>query len=91
MPAEIAVTLKVKLLLCLLQFNFGRETPPGQPNQLVTVAASRHLYESVLRKRVLSLENVSIETAAAVKGLQYNTAMQQVTGMTLPLTMYLRE
>lgn len=64
----------------LLQNNYGRDAVPGPPAEVVTVAASRHLYETTLRKQVLALDNVDIQTSALANGLQYDSESERVSG-----------
>ena len=65
----------------LLQSDWGREWLPKQTTGLQSIAASRHLYETVLRKFVLSISNLQVQTAAVVEGLEYNADLMRVTGM----------
>ena len=70
-----------------LQFDWGRERLPGgkQDNSdFKALAGSRHLYETVLRKFVLDVENLQVESDAAVDGLMFDASQKRVTGMLLP-------
>jgi len=71
----------------VLQSDWGREWLPNQAAGLQSLAASRHLYETVLRKFVVSLNNLKVHTAAAVDGLEYDANLERVTGMPLSLPM----
>jgi len=64
-----------------LQYDWDKEWLPGHSSGTRSLAASRHLYETVLRKFVLRINNLKVQTSAAVNGLAYNAEEQRVTGL----------
>lgn len=70
-------------LCILLQFDFGKQAPMSSPDIVVTLAASRHLYETTLRSQVLGINNIRTRTAAHASGLVYDQGAKQVKGMRL--------
>ena len=68
-----------------MQADWGRERLPGGGMENIkdfqALAGTRHLYETVLRKFVLDVDNVNIESDAAVDGLVFDASQKRVTGM----------
>lgn len=64
-----------------MQSNWGKDWRPGTASGLPSLAASRHLYECVLRKFVLGINNLCVEIGALVDGLVYDAQQERVTGM----------
>ena len=62
-----------------MQYDWGKEWAPGTPSQFKCLAASRHLYETVLRTCVAELDNVKVQTGAFVTGIQLDDS-KRVTG-----------
>ncbi|DBA86466.1 TPA: hypothetical protein ACH3X2_005449 [Trebouxia sp. C0005] len=63
--------------------NWGKDWRPGTASGLPSLAASRHLYECVLRKFVLGINNLCVEIGALVDGLVYDAQQERVTGLHL--------
>ena len=66
------------------QHDWGLDFEAGHDTPLKSVCASRHLYENVARDLLLNISNVTVETGAAVKSLQYDTSSSRVTGGQAP-------
>ena len=68
-----------------MQHDWGSDWAPAAPHQglglLPGLAASRHLYETVLRRFVLGVSNIRLQTSAAVQMLEYDVDKQRVTGV----------
>ena len=79
--AELQEPRTYSLSWCSLQYDWDREWLPGHSSGTRSLAASRHLYETVLRKFVLRISNLKVQTSAAVNGLAYNAEEQRVTGL----------
>ncbi|DBB05481.1 TPA: hypothetical protein ACH3X1_012440 [Trebouxia sp. C0004] len=73
----------IDLLSDMILYDWDKEWLPGQSCGTRSLAASRHLYETVLRKFVLRVSNLKVQTSAAVNGLAYNAEEQRVTGVHL--------
>ena len=73
-----------------MQHDWGNDWVPSTPGKglglLPGLAASRHLYETVLRNFVLGVSNIHVQTGAAVNMLEYDTDKQRVTGVLCDLT-----
>lgn len=78
-----AGALDLDLLSDIIVYDWDREWLPGHSSGTRSLAASRHLYETVLRKFVLRISNLKVQTSAAVNGLAYNAEEQRVTGVHL--------
>ena len=64
-----------------VQSNWGKDWLPGTASGLPSLAASRHLYERVLRKFALGISNLHVQTGAIVDGMLYDAHQERVTGM----------
>ncbi len=79
--AELQEARTYSLNCSWLQYDWDKEWLPGHSSGTRSLAASRHLYETVLRKFVLRISNLKVQTSAAVNGLAYNAEEQRVTGL----------
>ncbi|KAL3145131.1 hypothetical protein ABBQ38_001735 [Trebouxia sp. C0009 RCD-2024] len=81
-----AGALPVDHLTDMIFADWGQEKGPGgqyNNTDFRALAGSRHLYETVLRKFVLDVANVQVETDAAVNGLLFDASRERVTGVHL--------
>lgn len=78
--AGTASQLHSVTLYWLLQYDWGKERDAGSPSDFKGVAASRHLYETVLRTCIAEVENLEVQTGAYVTGVDYDAIEKRVTG-----------